>query len=190
MNRRILPALALCALLAVAIAAASAAPQASGAAPKRSYVIKKCGPGINQPARQISANRYRKLIACLIHAERKRKGKPRLKLNKRLTRSARRHSRVMLRKDCLAPICPGEKHPTERARKKGYFKGYRGGGVAELWNYGTLWSSSPRQALRIWKKYPENRAILYSTGYRHLGVGVVFGRGQEVFLTVDFGYRY
>ena len=104
-----------------------------------------------------------------------------LRIDPRLERAARRHSRAMLRTDRLAhgPFATRIHRAGVRARRVGENLAWGVGPVAEAHAIVNMWLSSP-----------EHRANLLRTGYRTVGVGIRVGSfeghdGASV-VTTDF----
>jgi uncharacterized protein YkwD len=126
----------------------------------------------------------RAAVKCLINEERTAKN---LRLSGALNEAAQRHSRYMYRHGCFSHQCSGEADTTSRIRSAGYIAGarsYRVGEVIAL-NRDT---ASPREVVRQWKNSPPHRLQILSSGYKHMGVGVVARKGKA-FYTVTLGWR-
>ena len=126
----------------------------------------------------------RAAVRCLINDERTANN---LRLSGSLNEAAQRHSRYMFRHRCFSHQCSGEADTTSRIRAAGYMAGassYRVGEVIAL-NRDT---ASPREVVRQWKNSSSHRAQILSSGYKHLGVGVVARKGRAYY-TVTLGWR-
>jgi uncharacterized protein YkwD len=126
----------------------------------------------------------RDAVKCLINEERAAKN---LRLSGALNEAAQRHSRYMYRHGCFSHQCAGEADTTSRIRLAGYMAGagsYRVGEVIAL-NRDT---ASPREVVRQWKNSPGHRSQILSSGYKHIGVGVVARKGKA-FYTVTLGWK-
>ena len=133
---------------------------------------------------RIALPNARGAVRCLINDERSARN---LKLKASLNKAAQRHSRRMFKKRCFAHQCPGEPSTVDRIRKAGYMRGassYRIGEVIAL----NSDKASPREVVRQWKRSPGHRAQILSSGYEHIGVGMVAKRGKAYY-TVTLGAR-
>ena len=126
----------------------------------------------------------RAAVKCLINEERTANN---LRLSGALNEAAQRHSRYMYRHGCFSHQCAGEADSTSRIRAAGYMSGarsYRVGEVIAL-NRDT---ASPREVVRQWKNSSSHRSQILSSGYKHMGVGVVARKGKA-FYTVTLGWK-
>jgi uncharacterized protein YkwD len=133
---------------------------------------------------RIALPNARKAVRCLINDERKAKS---LKLNRALNKAAQRHSRRMFEQRCFSHQCPGEPSTSTRIRKAGYMSGvssYRIGEVIAL----NSDRASPREVVRQWKRSPGHRVQIMSSGYEHIGVGMVAKKGRAYY-TVTLGAK-
>jgi uncharacterized protein YkwD len=122
-------------------------------------------------AHEISLPELRKTMTCLVNRERAKRGRGRLKANKRLTTAAQGHNDVMLAEECFRHNCPGEPGLGHRVRKSGYLKGQRAWRFAENLGY----DKTPRQMMKSWLHSPFNRGNLLDGGFKDIGVGVGWG---------------
>jgi uncharacterized protein YkwD len=133
---------------------------------------------------RIALPKARGAVRCLINDARHAGS---LKLKRSLNKAAQRHSRRMFQQRCFSHQCPGEASTVTRIRKAGYMKGassYRVGEVIAL----NSDRASPREVVRQWKRSPGHRVQIMSSGYEHIGVGVVAKRGKAYY-TVTLGAR-
>jgi uncharacterized protein YkwD len=133
---------------------------------------------------RIPLDSARRAVRCLINDERSARN---LDLRRSLTKAAQRHSRKMYKKSCFSHDCPGEPGTVDRIREAGYMNG------ASSWRVGEVIAlnrdtATPREVVRQWKNSSGHRAQILSSGYEHLGVGVV-ARGSRAFYTVTLGAR-
>ncbi|MET9337353.1 CAP domain-containing protein [Nonomuraea sp. NPDC003804] len=118
-------------------------------------------------------------VVRLTNAERVRKGCAPLRVDRRLTSSARAHSVEMAESGRFAHDSPDGSSPWRRMERAGYRDG-----AAE--NIGRGYSSA-EEAVRGWMGSPAHRRNLLHCGYRAVGVGVVSGPGGP-WWTQDFGF--
>ena len=108
---------------------------------------------------------------CLINRGRAQRDKPRLGQNAKLRDAAERHTRTMLRTDCLDHRCPGESSLGQRIRKAGYLDG------ATRWRFAesTGCKGTPRRMVNAWMGVRFHRRNLLDTAFRDVGVGLEGG---------------
>jgi uncharacterized protein YkwD len=165
------------AVLLVAVPSASAAGVCSAA---------------NATAAKASKRALVRATLCVLNAERARHRLRPLRLNRKLTRAARRHARAMARHRFFSHNSPGGASFVDRIRSTGYLSGARSWTVGENIAYGTGRRSTPRSIGRAWMNSPPHRANILSSSYRAIGIGIVArtptgGRGG--IYTTDFGRR-
>ena len=149
----------------------------------RGYGCDKTGAASKRSDR-VERSSARIAVKCLINAERSARN---LRLRRDLNRAAQRHSNYMFRHRCFSHQCPGEAGLDSRIRSTGYMAGassYRIGEVIAL-NRDT---ASARDVVRQWKKSASHRGQILSSGFRHMGVGLV-ARNGKVFYTVTLGAK-
>ena len=111
---------------------------------------------------------------CTINAERARYRLRRLRLNKRLSRAARRHARDMARRKYFSHDSLGGATFLDRIRRAGYLRGARRWSVGENLAWGTHNRSSPRHITRMWMASPGHRANILSPAFREIGIAVAY----------------
>jgi uncharacterized protein YkwD len=130
---------------------------------------------------------------CKLNAARERHGLKPLKLNRRLSRAARRHSRDMVRRDYFAHDSPDGATVVGRIRRSGYLRGARSWTVGENLAWGTGRRSTPRAITKGWMNSAGHRANILSRSFRDIGIGVALGApgvtGRAATYTTDFGSR-
>ena len=167
-------------VLAVAPESASAAPTCAGA---------------GATARQASTRQLVRSTLCLLNAERRRHGLRRVRLSKRLSGAAGRHSRDMVRNGYFSHTSLSGATFVDRIRRSGYLNGAFTWMVAEnlAWGAGSL--SSPGKIVQAWMHSPGHRHNILTHRFVHIGIGVVRGAPQSVrgmaaaTYTTDFGFR-
>jgi uncharacterized protein YkwD len=171
---------ALAAALAALLAAAPAASAAGG-----------CN-SANATASQVSKRVLVRATLCVLNAERARHDLRPLKLNRRLSKAARRHSRAMARKHFFSHTSPGGATFVDRIRRAGYLAGARSWSIGENIAYGSGNLGAPRAIGTAWMNSPGHRANILSRSFRAIGIGIAagtpFGRGGATY-TTDFGRR-
>jgi uncharacterized protein YkwD len=131
---------------------------------------------------------------CRLNVTRERHGLKPLKLSKRLSKAARRHSRDMVRRDYFAHDSPGGATFVDRIRRSGYLRGARSWTVGENLAWGTRKRSTPRAITKGWMKSAGHRANILNPSFRDIGIGVALGApgatgGPAATYTTDFGSR-
>jgi uncharacterized protein YkwD len=131
---------------------------------------------------------------CLINGVRRAHGLPSLRLNARLSRAARGHSRDMVRRRYFAHYTPEGLSPAHRVRGTGYLSGHRSWLVGETLAW---WHApaTPAAIVKGWMHSPPHREILLHGAYRDVGIGVALGIPRPVgdrgaTYTADFGVRW
>lgn len=177
--------LAIVAVAAVAIFAATAEPPAALAA--------TCA---SANAKPIDASRatVSQAMRCLINAERRKHGLHTLRLDPRLSKAARHHSRDMVRRRYFSHTTPDGIGFAQRIRGAGYLTPSRRWLVGENIAWGWRRRDAAARIVRGWMHSPPHRAEILEPSFRDMGVGAVAGtprplpRGGGTF-TVDFGVK-
>jgi uncharacterized protein YkwD len=129
---------------------------------------------------------------CLLNAERARHHLRPLRLNRRLSRGARRHSRAMVSKGFFSHTSLDGTTFLGRIKATGYLSGARSWNVGENIAYGSGSLSTPGEISRAWMNSAEHRANILSSAFRSIGIGIAsgtpVGRGGGTY-TTDFGRR-
>jgi uncharacterized protein YkwD len=173
---------ALAAVVALAVLLA-AAPTASAA--------RACS-SANASASQVSKRTLIRATLCVLNAERARHKLRPLRLNRKLSRAARRHSRAMARKRFFSHSSRNGASFVDRIRRAGYLAGARSWTVGENIAYGSGARSTPRSIGRAWMSSPPHRANILSRSFRAIGIGIARGipsGGRGATYTTDFGRR-
>lgn len=129
-------------------------------------------------------------ILCLINAERRRAGVPRLRRSRALSRAAERHARDMTRRNYFDHVSPSGATPMARALRAGYAATT----LAENLAFGTGSWGTPAGAIAQWLDSPGHRRAMLSPEVRELGVGAVSGSPLSdvnggVTVAAEFGRR-
>jgi uncharacterized protein YkwD len=173
----------LAALAAVVVLLLVAAPAASAAG--------ACS-AANASASQASKRALVRATLCVLNAQRTRHNLRPLRLNRRLSTAARRHSRAMARRRFFSHTSPSGASFVDRIRRAGYLRRARSWSVGENIAYGTGRRSSPLAIGRAWMNSPGHRANILSRSFRSIGIGIASGtpisRGGGTY-TTDFGRR-
>ena len=126
---------------------------------------------------------------CLINEVRAADGAPRLRLDPRLSRVARRHSRDMVRNHYFSHTSPAGLSSSDRIARSSWMRGRRRWAVGEnlAWRAG---APRPRAIVRAWLRSRPHRKVMLSRRYHVVGVGIVAGTpagGRGTTYTADFG---
>jgi uncharacterized protein YkwD len=172
------PALALAVALSLSLAAAPAA----------SAACKNAG-GSTENATNRALVRA---TLCVLNAKRAGHDLGALRLNRRLSTAARRHSRAMVRERFFSHDSPNGASFVDRIRATGYLEGAQGWSLGENIAYGSGSRSTPRSIARAWMNSPGHRANILSESFREIGIGIAsgtpVGTGGATY-TTDFGRR-
>jgi uncharacterized protein YkwD len=172
------------AALAAALALlAVAAPTASAAGPCASA---------NASAADASKRALVRATLCVLNAERVRHNLRPLRLNRKLSAAARRHSRAMAKRRFFSHNSLSGASFVDRIRRTGYLSGARSWAVGENIAYGSGSRSTPRSIGTAWMNSPGHRANILSSSYSAIGIGVARGTpvgGGGATYTTDFGRR-
>ena len=184
-----LRALTLCLLAALPLAFAV---PASAAEPKAKTAVAACPAAAANPS-QGNLRSLRRTTLCLLNRERGNHGLPRLRGNRKLTRSATRYSRNMVRRKFFSHVSPGGSSPTDRIKSAGYLRGARSWAIAENLAWGGGSYATPLRTVRSWMDSPGHRVNILSRNYREIGIGIALGAparaGDAATYTTHFGRR-
>ena len=143
--------------------------------------------------REATSEQLGEAAHCLIGKERRKADVKRVRAVRSLTRVARKHTEVMIRKDCLDHRCAGEKPLRERIAESGYpIAGGRYG-----WGEVTGCSVTPQTMVDRWMERRFHRNVILGKKYRHVGIGVGKAKldipkcnnARRGIYTVIFGWR-
>jgi uncharacterized protein YkwD len=169
--------------LAVVLAMLATAPSAMAA--------RACPSANATPAKAAKRTMVRATL-CTLNAQRERHGLRPLKLNKRLSKAARRHARDMVRRNYFAHDTLGGGSFVDRIRRTGYLRGAQSWTVGENLAWGTHQSSAPRAITTMWMNSPGHRANILSPSFREVGIGLALGApgangGPSATYATEFG---
>lgn len=160
--------IAIAAAVALGASAAVALP-GTGIAPSASAQQAKACPAANLPATEVSRKVLRRATICRINRLRGKRGRDPVRRQRQLQRVAQRHTRAMVRTECLKHRCPGEPPLGRRIRRSGYLDG------ARRWRFtqSTGCAVSARVMVRKWARHEFHRANLLGPRLEHVGIGTV-----------------
>ena len=124
---------------------------------------------------QGQVKRARTATLCLLNRIRTRAGLRKLKLNPKLSRAARQHSREMVRRGYFAHNSANGHTPFDRMLRTHYVPRNASWWLAENigWGGGSL--AEPAAVVRMWMHSPPHRANILAGRYRHIGIGIALG---------------
>jgi uncharacterized protein YkwD len=143
-------------------------------------------------ASQLSKRALVRATLCVLNAERARRDLGALRLNRKLSTAARRHSLAMVSGRFFSHDSADGASFVDRIRSTGYLSGASGWYVGENIAYGSGTRSSPRSIGRAWMNSPPHRRNILSPSFREIGIGVASGTpvgGGGATYTTDFGQR-
>ncbi|HWI06805.1 MAG TPA: CAP domain-containing protein [Solirubrobacteraceae bacterium] len=141
--------------------------------------------------------KVRSATLCLLNAERRSRGRGRLRSDPQLGKAAQRFSAQMVRAGFFGHVSPAGSTLSSRVRAgTSYLRGrVRTWSLGENLAWGAGERSTPRSIVRSWMDSPGHRDNILDKRFRHIGIGVVTGapadtRGQAAATyTTDFGFR-
>src|ERR671914_904270 len=152
--------------LFVLVAMLATAPAAMGA--------RACESASATPAKAAKRTMVRATL-CTLNAQRERHGLRPLKLNKRLSKAARRHARDMVRRGYFAHDSLGGGTFVDRIRRSGYLNHAHSWTVGENLAWGTSTTSAPRAITAMWMNSPGHRANILNGSFREVGIRLALG---------------
>jgi len=111
---------------------------------------------------------------CVLNHRREARGLRRLKLNRRLSRAARRHARDMARRNYFSHDTLGGGTFVDRIRRAGYLRDANRWSVGENLAWGTQYRSAPRSVAQMWMQSPGHRANILNPSFREIGIGLSY----------------
>jgi uncharacterized protein YkwD len=139
--------------------------------------------------------RLARAAVCLINARRARRGLPRLRLNRRLGKAAKRHTHDMVRRHYFAHVSQRGRDVVDRLYGAHYLGGRFSWAVGENLAWGSGSRGTPRQIVRAWMNSPGHRRNMLDRRFREIGIGVI-ARGPvrtdlpAATYTTTFGVRH
>jgi uncharacterized protein YkwD len=135
-----------------------------------------------------------KATLCQLNVERARHSLRPLRLNRRLSDAAQRHSRAMARRHFFSHDSLNGASFLDRIRSTGYLRGAHSWTVGENIAYGSGRLSTPRAIGRAWMNSAGHRANILSSSFHAIGIGIAAGTpsgrgGTGATYTTDFGRR-
>lgn len=172
--------------------AAVALALALGVAPHEARAVTSCASASAEPAQASRAAATRATL-CLINAERSARGLGAVRLDRKLSRAARRHSRHMVRRGYFAHTTPRGSSFVQRIRRAGYLRPGRWWYLGEDLAWGVGSRGSPQGVVRAWMHSPKHREVMLTPLFREVGIGLVWGAPRGLDLpaatyTADFGF--
>ncbi|HMJ02318.1 MAG TPA: CAP domain-containing protein [Conexibacter sp.] len=134
----------------------------------------------------------RNATLCLLNRVRARHGLPPLRMNPKLSRAARKHSRDMVRRRYFAHDSLDGRSPFERMRATRYVPRGASWVLGENLGWGSGSLAEPKALLRAWMRSPGHRRNILDGRFRDIGIGIVRGApvgGHGATYTTDFGRR-
>jgi uncharacterized protein YkwD len=153
-------------------------------------------PAANETPAHASKPEILRATLCALNRERAHSGLHELKLNKKLSRAARRHARDMGRRNYFSHDTLGGGTFVDRIRAEGYLKGARSWVVGENLAWGSRSFSRPRVIMKLWMNSAGHRANILNASFREIGIGLAYDApvargGKPVCIyTTDFGARH
>ena len=134
----------------------------------------------------------RNATLCLLNRVRARHGLPPLRMNHKLSRAARKHSRDMVRRRYFAHDSLDGRSPFQRMRATRYVPRGASWVLGENLGWGSGSLSEPKSLVRAWMHSPGHRRNILDGRFRDIGIGIVRGApvggypGGATY-TTDFG---
>lgn len=151
-------------------------------------------PDADAKPRTISEKRFARATACLVNQERAKHGLRKLRLQKRLSKAARSHTRDMVRNRYFSHTSRFGGNVVSRLRGTGYMRGARRWTVGENLAWGSGGQGTPRTIVAAWMRSSGHRANILAPNFREMGIGVLFGAPNAIgraaaTFTTTFGAR-
>jgi uncharacterized protein YkwD len=153
-------------------------------------------PAANATPAQASKHEILQATMCALNRERVHYGLRKLKLNKKLSRAARRHAKDMARRNYFSHDTLGGGTFVDRIRAEGYLKGAHSWVVGENLAWGSHGYSRPRVIMRMWMNSAGHRANILNASFREIGIGLAYdapvadGGKPACTYATDFGSRH
>jgi uncharacterized protein YkwD len=152
-------------------------------------------PAANATPANASKREIVRATLCELNRERVHYGLRKLKLNKKLSRAARRHARDMARRNYFSHETLGGGSFVDRIRREGYLKGAHEWMVGENLAWGSRGYSRPSVIMRMWMDSPGHRANILNGSFREIGIGLAYdapvahGGNPACTYATEFGAR-
>jgi uncharacterized protein YkwD len=117
--------------------------------------------------------RLARAAVCLINARRARRGLPRLRINRRLSRAAKWHTHDMVRRHYFGHVSHRGRDVVDRLRGARYLGGRFSWAVGENLAWGSGSRGTPRRIVRALMSSPGHRRNMLDRRYREIGIGVI-----------------
>jgi uncharacterized protein YkwD len=156
------------------------------------HVVGACSAS-HADVRAATIRRARNATLCLLNRVRARHGLQPLRLNPKLSRAARRHSRDMVRHRYFAHDSRNGRSPFDRMRATHYVPRNASWWLGENIGWGSGSLAEPASLVRAWMHSPPHRANILSGHFRDIGIGIAPGApvvgsgGSGATYTTDFG---
>ena len=111
---------------------------------------------------------------CELNRERDHYGLRKLKLNKKLSRAARRHAHDMARRNYFSHDTLGGGTFVDRIRGAGYLNGAQSWVVGENLAWGSHSYSRPSVIMRMWMHSAGHRANILNGSFKEIGIGIAY----------------
>jgi uncharacterized protein YkwD len=131
-----------------------------------------CG-NVNRWPRAMAKQETRKVVLCLLNAERKKAGLLPLKRDMRLELAAQRHTQDMVARKFFDHATPDGVDPQARMLAAGYPSNNALSGENIAWATGP--SATPEKVVQIWMHSPPHREDILRPGFVDVGVGIAQG---------------
>jgi uncharacterized protein YkwD len=176
LRRLVLPALAACSLATTVAAPASAA--------------SPCAAGDRRPA-HLEESALRATTLCLLNARRAAHGVSALRLDARLSRASRRHSRDMAANRYFAHESLNGARFSARIARTGWMNGRSRWSIGENLAWGSGSQATPRAIVSAWMHSAGHRANILNGGFHVIGIGAArhapVAASSGATYTTDFG---
>ena len=147
---------------------------ALAASPGATSALGAC-PHADARAHKTSLFNLRDAMRCLVNNKREKHGLRTLDDNHRLASAARRHTNVMLRRNCFKHRCKGEPALRKRIKQSGYTRGARAFQFAEDIGF----DRTPRRLIKRLMNSGYNRRQILGSDWKDIGVGVDWGAPRK-----------
>jgi uncharacterized protein YkwD len=147
---------------------------ALAAAPGTTAALAAC-PHANAKPHTTSLANLRTAMRCLVNKKRAKHHLTKLKDNAKLAGAAKKHTDVMLKKDCFKHHCPGEVGLRKRMKRSGYLEGAKAYYFAEDIGF----DRTPKRMIQRLINDPYNRGNILNGDFKDIGVGAGWGAPKK-----------